>query len=404
MKKSVVATLGLILVFGLTSMAGAAAATDVPANHWAYDAVKKLAVDGIVDGYGNGRFSGDKTLTCFEFAVVVARAMGKEDKATAEQKALIDKLAAEYKVELDKLGVRVHVLEERTSGIQISGSTRLRFDQQSAGTTYDDKHINMNLNFTYKINNGWIAKIESDWQRPFDNPSLGETAGRNALAANEGINSQMEQLYVTGPLVGTTVKFGQFNYNPVYGLAFDTRVVGGEATFGNVVKATLTSANTASKNGFLGVDVAWAVNKNTNGKASYQRMDVSGVKTKYNSVGLDSKVAEDFLITAAVAKSDNDSNNKTYFSQLQYKVADTAVVGSNDIFVSYRKVPKNAVYYTTKDLEDRILNLDFKGVQIGFDYVPRKNTKFTAWYMAGKDVETNEVDKKIYRGQMEFYF
>ncbi|MBP2642990.1 MAG: S-layer protein [Firmicutes bacterium] len=408
MKKRLAITLTLVLIFGLTGSVRAfsAATDDVPTSHWAYGAVKKLAADGIVDGSENGRFSGDKTLTRFEFAVIVARAMAKEDKATAEDKALLEKLAAEYKVELEGLGIRISALENRTDAVQISGTARVRFDQQSAGATYDDKHINIDINYAYKFASGWTLKFENEWQRSFEDPSLGNTAGWNALnpTTNSGIDSQMEQMYITGPLGGTTTDFGQFKYKPVYGLAMDTSVVGGRATFGTTVKTALTAANTYSKDGFSGIDITWAANKNVNVKAAYQQVDASGVQTKYGSLGLDAELTDDLVITAALAKSNKAANNKAYFSELQYKSANSKVVGSHDIFVSYRKIPGNAVYYTTKDLEDRILDIDFKGVRLGFDYVPKKNTKFTAWCMKGKDATTHTGDIKIYRGQMEIYF
>ncbi|MBP2665013.1 MAG: S-layer protein, partial [Firmicutes bacterium] len=111
MKKSLVVMLTLIFILGIAGTALAANPfSDVPAGHWAYSAVNKLATAGIVDGMGDGTFKGDKTLTRYEMATFVARAMAKEDKATAEQKALINKLAQEFAGELQGLGVRVQRL------------------------------------------------------------------------------------------------------------------------------------------------------------------------------------------------------------------------------------------------------------------------------------------------------
>ena len=108
MKKSLIVTLALVFVLGIAGTAFAANPfVDVPAKHWSYDAVAKLAQAGIVDGYGDGTFKGDKTMTRYEMATVVAKAMAKSDKADAEQKAAIDKLAAEYSAELSNLGVKV---------------------------------------------------------------------------------------------------------------------------------------------------------------------------------------------------------------------------------------------------------------------------------------------------------
>ncbi|MBP2653483.1 MAG: S-layer protein [Firmicutes bacterium] len=408
MKKNLVAILALIIVVGCTGFA--AAATDVPANHWAYSAVKKLAADGILDSDAQARFNGDETLTRYEFAVAVAKAITKEDKATAEQKALINRLATEYQAELETLGVRINSLEEKTSTVQLSGVNRIRDDQQSNGSKYDDIHFNINFTITYKIDDAWIVKTEGEWQRQLDRPGDGDSAGMNALTdksswgVNSAVNSQMEQLYVAGPVMGVNVKIGKYSYKPVYGLAFDTKITGGEAAVGHMVKTTLSTGRTDDNNKFNGLDFNWAAGKNANVKAGYQTTEIDGVKSRYSSVGVDAPVVNDLHFTAAETKSNKNTDNKAYFAQLQYKVANSEIVGSNDIFASYRKVKTNAVFYTDQDLEDRILDIDFKGIRVGFDYVPMKNTKLTVWLMNGKDATTGLTDIRVYRGQMEFYF
>ena len=116
MKKMLVIILGLVLALGISGTALAASANpfaDVPAKHWSYDSINKLANAGIVDGYGDGTFRGDRTMTRYEMAQVVAKAMARSDKADAEMKALIDKLAVEFAAELNNLGVRVAKLEEK---------------------------------------------------------------------------------------------------------------------------------------------------------------------------------------------------------------------------------------------------------------------------------------------------
>ena len=109
MKKSLIVTLALVFILGIAGTAFAAANpfVDVPAKHWAYESVSKLAAAGIVDGYGDGTFRGDKTMTRYEMAQIVAKAMAKSDKADAQMKATIDKLAVEFAAELNNLGVRV---------------------------------------------------------------------------------------------------------------------------------------------------------------------------------------------------------------------------------------------------------------------------------------------------------
>ena len=50
---------------------------DTPENHWAYEYVAKLAAEGIIEGYPDGNFSGDRTMTRYEYAAMLFRALEK---------------------------------------------------------------------------------------------------------------------------------------------------------------------------------------------------------------------------------------------------------------------------------------------------------------------------------------
>ncbi|MFC2338172.1 MAG: S-layer homology domain-containing protein, partial [Negativicutes bacterium] len=65
MKKTLVSALTGALVIGATATTFAAANPfeDVPADHWAYDAVAQLAADGVIEGYGDGTYRGDQEIT-----------------------------------------------------------------------------------------------------------------------------------------------------------------------------------------------------------------------------------------------------------------------------------------------------------------------------------------------------
>ncbi|WP_371381092.1 S-layer homology domain-containing protein [Sporomusa aerivorans] len=105
--------------------AASASFSDVPAGHWAYGAVDQLAKAGFVDGYGDKTFRGDKTMSRYEFAILVAKAVDKFDSADEANKQLIDKLSAEFAAELNRLGARVAKVEAKTN-TWIGGETRFR--------------------------------------------------------------------------------------------------------------------------------------------------------------------------------------------------------------------------------------------------------------------------------------
>ena len=108
--------LGGILLASTTAW-GAPLFPDVKDEHWAKDAVAKLAAQGLLEGYPDGTFKGDRAATRWEVAMIVARLLAKMEQANATfaTKAELDevrKLAAALKDELDAMGVRVTNLEE----------------------------------------------------------------------------------------------------------------------------------------------------------------------------------------------------------------------------------------------------------------------------------------------------
>ncbi|MBP2642699.1 MAG: S-layer protein [Firmicutes bacterium] len=69
-------------------LAAGNAFVDIPANHWAYTAITKLAQDGVLQGYRNTDYQGDKAITRYEMAMLVANAMGRIEKANADDQAI----------------------------------------------------------------------------------------------------------------------------------------------------------------------------------------------------------------------------------------------------------------------------------------------------------------------------
>ena len=122
--------LALAAVAALTAGVSAYAAnpfSDVTADDWAYQAVSDLSAQGVVEGYPDGTFKGERNMTRYELAQIIARLMAKEDQLNAEQQATLDKLAGEYADELANLGVRVANLEKKVGNISWSGDARMQY-------------------------------------------------------------------------------------------------------------------------------------------------------------------------------------------------------------------------------------------------------------------------------------
>ena len=71
---------------------------DVPANHWAYEYIAKLAGSGYIEGYPDGNFGGDRLMTRYEFAAMLYRAIEKGA-------ALEEKIIKEFEPELGRIRV-----------------------------------------------------------------------------------------------------------------------------------------------------------------------------------------------------------------------------------------------------------------------------------------------------------
>jgi len=107
---------------------------DVPADHWARDAVANLAAKGLLEGYPDGTFKGDRAATRWEMAMLVARLLAKmeQEHATFASKADLEELqnlVNSLKDELAALGVRVGKLEDKVTDIdkRVVDLERIRF-------------------------------------------------------------------------------------------------------------------------------------------------------------------------------------------------------------------------------------------------------------------------------------
>ena len=142
--------LALAAVAALTAGVSAYAAnpfSDVTADDWAYQAVSDLSAQGVVEGYPDGTFKGERNMTRYELAQIVARLMAKEDQLNAEQQATLDKLAGEYADELANLGVRVSNLEKKVGNISWAGDAKMMYTNNAKkdGTDTYKGRIRLNV-------------------------------------------------------------------------------------------------------------------------------------------------------------------------------------------------------------------------------------------------------------------
>ena len=229
--------LALAAAAALTAGVSAYAAnpfSDVTADDWAYQAVSDLSAQGVVEGYPDGTFKGEKNMTRYELAQIVARLMAKEDQLNAEQQATIDKLAGEYADELANLGVRVSDLEKKVGNISWYGDARMRYQHDGTKTKYNKK---FGKNDTVKDQDAWKGRIRINAKADVNENTYVRgrlTSGNVDLKGNASADVKMDRIIVHHQFsdnVGLTlgrydVGFGQ-QLTWLYGNGFD----GAEAQF-----------------------------------------------------------------------------------------------------------------------------------------------------------------------------
>ena len=381
----------MAMALGVTASAYAANPfSDVPAGHWAYDSVAKLAAAGVVDGYADGAFAGDKLITRYEMAQIVAKAMAKG--------ADCDKLAAEFADELDTLGVRVAKLEKGADAVKITGQIRARYVEKDYGKT--NKHTN-DLRTRMWIN----GQVNDDWSYT---AMLQHTHDFDDDANNETGETSWQRAYLTGKIGGADVTVGRYNAYFGDGYVYDTRADAVEASYNfGAVKATAFYGK-ATDAGYMGDAGSMgdykAVELSTQafgldvmaGYADFEDMaDVKGVDNKiwWAQAG---KSFGDVYVKATYLKGDAEGNfdgnykpgtdDDGYAFAVNYKGAKASEVGSWGLFANYwNQGGQTYVAHTTDAnwFEYR----GFKGYGIGANYTIDKNIVATVVYYDTEAIE-----------------
>jgi len=137
-----------LLMLTLVGPALAQPFEDTPTNHWAYDAIVELAGKGLIEGYPNGTFKGDRAMTRYEMAMVVARLLARiesiqvptpasppKPEVTKADIDMILRLVNEFRAELAAMNVQLTAVEEelnaikvKLSNVRITGAIRFRED------------------------------------------------------------------------------------------------------------------------------------------------------------------------------------------------------------------------------------------------------------------------------------
>lgn len=238
--------------------------TDVSADDWAYQAVASLSDEGVIDGYPDGTFRGDKHVTRYEIAQIVARLMAKEDTLNASQKETLAKLSSQYANELKDLGVRIAELEKKRGATDLITELRVqsidRYDDVFKGNVqkHNELSTRVRLNTITPVNDrvhlyGQIETIldmngkESYDVNRIDPKDKSQTKPRTGYGDGDFHLNRLWTTYHFGPKQDTTnlpygpsknlIGIGQFPVKMgVTGYTYDGEVKGVFASFGDYLK------------------------------------------------------------------------------------------------------------------------------------------------------------------------
>ncbi|WP_295632666.1 S-layer homology domain-containing protein [Mitsuokella sp.] len=446
MKKTLVSALTTALVVGAASTTFAAANpfSDVPADHWAYDAVSQLAADGVIEGYGDTTFRGNQNITRYEMAQMIAKAMAKSDVSAAD-KALIDKLAAEFSDELSNLGVRVANLERNADKVKWNGLveytyTSTRHDTQSNATKskVNDDDLVFRLEPKAEVNKNWDvhARLDADMKLDKDQGSDGKVDLKRVWAEGhyDNFNVKLGKLpnainllsTTDDPYSGAAVTFGKD-----LKVTLEAGRIDAGSDFGDVGRKTSgllpgsdehvfkTTDDTVN---FQGINFGYAKSK-FYGNAGYEHMDGATFNPGYtlakayknsDKAGQDNEFKANIWFVNAGYRFDHnnffkaeyaqnteaDNYDNAYSFEYDYKGAQPENPGTWGMYLAYRNLGQYAAPWSTYG--DGV-DGGQKGIEVGTTYTAFRNIQFIAKYFNGKDIAADKDASKLF-GRIDVFF
>lgn len=399
MKKSLLLALTLAVGINATAMASNPF-SDLPAGHWAYASVAQLAAAGVVEGYPDGTFQGDKLMTRYEMAQIVAKALAKG--AIGADNSLV----SEFAEELNSLGVRVAKLEKNADNVKITGEVRAKYFHSNKSTFDGSNHeaeLRSRLWLTGAINDNWhYTGMLQNTQDFTNDDGDGTTAFKRA--------------YLEGKIGAATVTAGRYHAMLAEGLVMDAdddAADGIDISLGQEDKVTFGASygkvkleDSGDNAKYWGVHANAPLSENFGVHAGYY--DLHGVNNPDSGFAFDEGYnvwnagfnlgRGDLNFTADYlkgSKKDFGDKNNGYALGLSYKEADPEKVGSYTIFANYWDQPSTTFFLHTTDAYTGANGSGFKGWGIGAGYTVMKNAVLTVAYFDTQDKKDNAFGAKV---------
>ena len=401
MKKQFAAIFAATAVLGVTTAFAANPFSDVTPDSWAYQAVSQLANAGVINGYPDGTFKGQNNITRYEMAQMVAKAMANQDRANAEQQAMINRLADEFSNELNNLGVRVARLEDRVGNVKVTGDARLRYrDAEHAKSKFDAR---ARVQFNAKVNDRTDAVV----RLTSGNFELGDSTTEGKA------NATIDRAYVNHKFgERVSLKAGRFGQVIGGGLMFDGTFDGAQlnvgndkiqaqAAYGYMVSgeaAGLTKEENVTDT-YLGLK--GKVGKNTMVGGFYDRVNQSDdVKNIY---GFNADANFDKVwVGGEWLKASNLEKSQAWTAGVGYGNYDIKKQGTWDVKGQYFNQKENAPIVDTT--YNHLYTQDAKGWMATVNYALQNNVGLSANYGFDWKTQSGSDLSDFYRAELNYKF
>ena len=410
MKKQFAAIFAATAVLGVTTAFAANPFSDVTPDSWAYQAVSQLANAGIVNGYPDGTFKGQNNITRYEMAQMVAKAMANQDRANAEQQAMINRLADEFSNELNNLGVRVARLEDRVGNVKVTGDMRLRYrDAEKENSKFDAR---ARVQFNAKVNDRTDAVVRvTSGNFQFGDASQSATATIDRAYVNHKFGERV------------SVKAGRFGQMMGAGLAYDDAFDGAQFNAGNdkvnfqaaygYALEGVDGANTKENSQLAVVNLNGKVGKHANVGGFYTRVNGEDLKTATtatpaskaykNIYGFNTDFNFDKVwVGGEWLKASNVDKSQAWTAGIGYGNYNQAKQGTWDVKAQYFNQKQNAPILSST--WNQKYGADSKGWLATVDYALQNNVGLSAYY--GFDWKDQKGTDKhdFYRADLNYKF
>ena len=412
MKKQFAAIFAATAVLGVTTAFAANPFSDVTPDSWAYQAVSQLANAGVINGYPDGTFKGQNNITRYEMAQMVAKAMANQDRANAEQQAMINRLADEFSNELNNLGVRVARLEDRVGNVKVTGDARLRYrDAQDAKSKFDAR---ARVQFNAKVNDRTDAVV----RLTSGNFELGNsTTGGNA-------NATIDRAYVNHKFgERVSVKAGRFNQVIGGGLAFDGTFDGAQLNVGNdKIQAQAAYGYFVSGDGFAPdkatgfpgltkeqnvtntyLGLTGKVGKHTTVGGFYNRVNQDSDNDYKNIYGFNADANFDKVwVGGEWLRDSHVDKSQAWTAGLGFGNYDIKKQGTWGVKGQYFNAKENAPIVDTT--YNHLYTTDAKGWMASVDYALQNNVGLSAYYGFDWKTQSGADLSDFYRADLNYKF